>query len=187
MAEQFDLKAHAKRMREQGWWQDKTLDDLLEQAIAMAPDKKAIVSYRMDKGFDAPFKTLTYRELGDAVAKAAGSFRAMGIGKGDVVAMMLPNWWEFVVTAYALARIGAVGNPLMHIFRERELRFMLGFADTKAIIIPKVFRGHDFEVMLDGLKPELPKLEHIIIVDGDSQRSFDKLVMNSGASPVSAA
>ncbi len=187
MAEQFDLKAHAKRMREQGWWQDKTLDDLLEQAIAMAPDKKAIISYRMDKGFDAPFKTLTYRELGDAVAKAAGAFRAMGIGKGDVVAMMLPNWWEFVVTAYALARIGAVGNPLMHIFRERELRFMLGFADTKAIIIPKVFRGHDFEVMLDGLKPELPKLEHIIIVDGDDKRSFDKLVMNSSASPVSAA
>ncbi|BCH31215.1 cyclohexanecarboxylate-CoA ligase [Mesorhizobium sp. L-8-10] len=187
MAEQFDLAAHARKMREQGWWQDKTLDDLLERAIAAAPDKKAIVSYRVDKGFDRPFKTLTYRELGNAVAKAAGAFRAMGIGKGDVVAMMLPNWWEFVVTAYALARIGAVGNPLMHIFRERELRFMLGFADTKAIIIPKVFRGHDFEVMLDGLKPDLPKLQHIIVVDGDDKRSFDKLVMNSGASPVSAA
>ncbi|PSJ57750.1 AMP-binding protein [Kumtagia ephedrae] len=187
MAEGFDFAAHAKRMRAEGWWQDKTLDDLLEAAIARNPDKKALVAYRMDKGFDAPAKVMTYRELGDAVAKAAGSFRAMGIGKGDIVALMLPNWWEFVVSAYALARIGAVCNPLMHIFRERELRFMLGFADTKAILIPKTFRGHDFERMLDGLKPELPKLQHIIVVDGEAARSFDGLVMNSGATAVPAS
>jgi cyclohexanecarboxylate-CoA ligase len=82
--------------------------------------------------------TLTYRELERRRRKtAAGSFRALGVGKGDVVAIMLPNWWEFVVAAYALSRIGAVPNPLMHIFRERELRFMLGFADTKAIVVPK--------------------------------------------------
>lgn len=187
VAGQFDLEAHARTMREQGWWQDKTLDDLLERAIASSPDKKAIIANRMDKGLNAPFRTLTYRELGDAVAKAAGAFRAMGIGRGDVVAIMLPNWWEFVVSAYALGRIGAVPNPLMHIFRERELRFMLGFADTKAIIIPKEFRGHDFEKMLDGLQPDLPKLQHIIVVDGEGERSFDKLVMNSAAAPIGAA
>lgn len=184
MAEQFDYVAHGKSMRAAGWWQDKTPDDLLERVITRDADKKAIVAYRMDKGFDAPFKTLTYRELGEAVAKAAGSFRALGIGKGDVVAIMLPNWWEFVVSAYALARLGAAPNPLMHIFRERELRFMLGFADTKAIIIPKTFRGHNFEKMLDGLKPELPKLQHIIVVDGEDDRSFEKLIMQSSAAPL---
>ena len=186
MAEQFDYAAHSKKMRATGWWQDKTIDDLLDAAVAKYPDKKAIVAYRMDKGYDAPFKTLTYRELETAVAKAAGSFRALGIGKGDIVGLMLPNWWEFVVSGYALARIGAVGNPLMHIFRERELRFMLGFAETKAIIIPKMFRGHDFEKMLDGLKPELPALQHIIVVDGEGERSFDKLIMQSSAKPVSS-
>jgi cyclohexanecarboxylate-CoA ligase len=174
-------------MREKGWWQDKTLDDLLERAIARSPEKKAIISYRADTGFDEPAKVLTYGELGEAVARAAGAFRAMGIEKGDVVAIMLPNWWEFVVAAYALGRIGAVPNPLMHIFRERELRFMLGFADTKAIIAPKKFRGHDFEAMLDGLKPELPKLQHIIIAEGDGDRSFNKLLMQSNAKPVSIA
>jgi cyclohexanecarboxylate-CoA ligase len=64
MAGGFDFAAHAKKMRQQGWWQDKTLDDLLERAIAQTPDKKAIVAYRMDKGFDAPVKVMTYRELG---------------------------------------------------------------------------------------------------------------------------
>jgi len=183
----FDYAAHSEAMRAKGLWQDRNLDDLLEEAVAKFPDKKAIVAYRMDKGFDTPVKVMTYRELGDAVSKAAGSFRALGIGKGDIVGLMVPNWWEFVVAAYALARIGAVGNPLMHIFRERELRFMLGFAEAKAIIIPKLFRGHDFEAMLDGLKPELPKLEHIVVVDGEGDRSFDKLIMNSGAAPVPAS
>ena len=183
----FDYKSHGQKMRAQGWWQDKTPDDLLESAIRTIPDKRAIVAYRMDKGFDAPFKVLTYRELGAAVAKAAGAFRSMGIAKGDVVAIMLPNWWEFVVSAYALCRIGAVPNPLMHIFRERELRFMLNFADTRAIIIPKMFRGHDFEKMIDGLKPELPKLRQVIVVDGSGEHSFDNLVTRSAAEPVSAA
>lgn len=187
MAGGFDLAAHARAMRAAGWWQDRTFDDLLEAAIARSPDRKAIVAYRKDHGFDAPVKTMTYAELGDAVARAAGSLLAMGIGPGDVVAIMLPNWWEFVVTAFAACRIGAVPNPLMHIFRERELRFMLGFAETRAILVPKTFRGHDFPPMIDGLRAELPALEHVIVVDDDGPRSFDRLMMNSGAIPVSAA
>ena len=42
-------------------------------------------------------------------------------GPGDIVALQVPNWWEFVVTSLACGRIGAVVNPLMPIFREREL------------------------------------------------------------------
>lgn len=186
MSEGFDLVAHKQAMRDAGWWQDKTLDDLLEAAIAKHPERKAVVAYRQDAGYDAPFHTLTYAELGDAVAQAAGSFRAMGIGPGDVVGVMLPNWWEFVVASLALGRIGAVPNPLMHIFRERELRFMLGFAEAKAILIPHSFRGFAFGPMLDGLRADLPHLQHVIEVGGDS-RDFADLVMNSGAAPVSAA
>lgn len=187
MTGEFDLAAHKRTMRAQGWWQDRTLDDMLGDAIAKAPDKRALVAYRMDKGYDAPASVLTYAQLGAAIDQAAGSFRALGIGAGDVVAIMLPNWWEFVVSAFALTRIGAVPNPLMHIFRERELRFMLGFAEAKAIIIPSVFRGHDFEAMLAGLRAELPKLAHVLVVDGKGAASFDRAIMKSGAAPVTAA
>ncbi|SEI12134.1 AMP-binding protein [Paracoccus alkenifer] len=187
MTDGFDLAAHARAMRAAGWWQDKTFDDLLEAAITASPGKRAIVAYRKDKGFDRPVKVMSYAELGAAVAQAAGSLRAMGVGPGDVIGLMLPNWWEFVVTAFAACRIGAVPNPLMHIFRERELRFMLGFAETKAIVIPKSFRGHDFPAMIDGLRPELPALDHVIVVDDDGPRGFDRLVMNSGAAPIPAA
>lgn len=187
MALDFDLKAHSDNMRKQGWWQDKTFDNLMEEAIARSPEKPALICYRMDAGYDLPVSSYTYAELGNAVAKAAGAFRQMGIGRGDVVGIMLPNWAEFVISAYALSRIGAIPNPLMHIFRERELRFMLGFADARAIIVPKVFRGHDFEAMMDGLRPELPGLKHVIVVGGDGDRSFDKAVMQSDAMPIPAS
>jgi len=82
MTEGFDLTAHGKAMRAQGWWQDKTIDDLLGAAVAKFPDKPAIIAYRQDKGFDVPVKSLTYAELETAVAKAAGGFKKLGIGKG---------------------------------------------------------------------------------------------------------
>lgn len=182
----FDLGTHVQTMHAQGWWEDKTLDDLLGDAIARHSAKRAIVAYRMDRGWDQPCMTLTYAELGDRVAKVAGSLAAMGIGKGDIVGVMLPNWWEFEVAALALSRIGAIPNPLMHIFRERELRFMLGFAKARAIVIPKSFRGHDFEAMLTALQPELPDLEHLIVVDGTGPNAFDRL-LDSDAAPISAA
>ncbi|MEQ8365774.1 MAG: AMP-binding protein [Roseicyclus sp.] len=183
----FDRAAHAKSMREQGWWQDLTFDDLLDRAVSSDPEKKALISYRADSGFDAAVRTLTYGELGQAVSKAAGALRALGIGKGDVVAIMLPNWAEFTIAAYALTRIGAIPNPLMHIFRERELRFMLNFADTKAIIVPKTFRGHDFEAMIDGIRSELPSLDHVIVVDGTGDNSWANLIDGSDAAPLAAA
>ncbi len=183
----FDLAAHRAQMRKEGWWPDLTSDDLLDRAIAQSPDKKAIISYQLEAGYDAPVSSLTFRELGEAVSRAAGAFSAMGIGPGDVVAIRLPNWSEFVVAAYALNRIGAVPNPLMHIFRERELRFMCSFAKTKAILIPKTFRGHDFETMLEGLRPELPDLEHVIVVGGNGANSYDTLINSSSAAPITPA
>jgi len=185
--QKFDRAAHAKAMRAEGWWQDLTFDDLLDRAIAADPNKPALISYRHDAGYAAPVRTISYIDLGDAVAKAAGAFSAMGIGKGDVVAIMLPNWAEFVIASYALTRIGAIPNPLMHIFRERELRFMLKFADTKGIVIPKSFRGHDFEAMLEGLRPELPDLKNVIVVDGAGANSWENAITKSPAKPLAAA
>lgn len=182
----FDKAAHAAKMRADGWWEDLTADDLLAHAINANPDKPAIISYRHDAGDDAPVTSMTYAELGDAVSKAEGVFRAMVNGAGDVVAVMLPNWRQFVVASHALTRLGAVPSPLMHIFRECELRFMLKFADTKAIVIPKTFRGHDFEGILAGPRGELPNLTHVVVVDGDGPNFWDAMVTHSTTAPLDA-
>jgi cyclohexanecarboxylate-CoA ligase len=170
--------ARGPAMRAAGYWIDKTMDEFLVESMRQAPDKTAIVAHRVDRSAS---RRLTYRELGDMVARCAGALREMGVMPGDVVSVQLPNWWEFVVTAFACGRIGAVVNPLMPIFRERELRYMLGFAQSKVLIVPQMYRGFDHAAMATGLAPELPNLRHIVVVDSDAQHSFDGRMLQCAA------
>jgi cyclohexanecarboxylate-CoA ligase len=179
----FDPAAHGRAMREGGWWLDRTIDDYLTESIRRAPAKDALVAYRADR--DAPVR-LSYQELGDRVALAAAALRDMGVGHGDIVAVQVPNWWEFVVTSLACGRIGAVVNPLMPIFRERELEFMLGFAEAKVFVVPAMFRGFDHAAMAEGLRQKLPKLQHIVVVDGNGPNAFDRMLLQ-GSKRIEAA
>ena len=172
----FDPSAHAKAMRAGGFWIDKSYDEFLARIIARAPDKLALLAYRMDR---AEGRRLTYAELGDLISRAAASLRRLGIGAGDVVSVQLPNWWEFAVVTLAAFRIGAVVNPLMPIFRERELSYMLDFADSKALVVPRTFRGFDHEAMAVALKPALPRLQHVIVVDGAGPNAFDAALLST--------
>ena len=148
-ATRFDPVAHAKSVRSAGFWIDKNYDEFIQQWIAKSPDKLALVAYRSDRSEGRCF---SYAELGDAVSRAAASLKRMEIKRGDVIAVQLPNWWEFAVVALAAFRIGAVVNPLMPIFRERELSYMLDFADAKVFVVPRLFRGFDHEAMAKALQ-----------------------------------
>ena len=170
----FDLAAHGRAMRAGGFWLDRTVDEYLVEAIARTPDKAAVIGYRVDRPTPA---RLSYAELGDKVARAAGALRRLGVGPGDVIAVQLPNWLEFVVVALAGGRLGAVVNPLMPIFRERELGYMLGFAEAKVLVVPKLFRGFDHDAMAAGMRAGLPKLEHVIVVDGEGENGFQRLLL----------
>ena len=181
MAEANSLESRGKAMRAGGYWVDKTMDVFLCDAVARFPEKTAIIADRADREM---LKRFTYRELGDMVSRAAGALHAMGVGHGDIVSAQLPNWWEFVVTALACGRIGAVVNPLMPIFRERELRYMLGFAQSKVLIVPSVFRGFDHAAMAAGMRSELPDLKRVIVVNGEGDDSFNSSLLESGASPI---
>src|ERR1700748_3268452 len=106
----FDPAAHAKAMRADGFWIDKSYDEFLQSAIARSPDKLALLAYRADRPEGRRF---TYAELGDLVSRAAAAFRRIGVEAGDVISVQMPNWWEFAVATLAAFRIGAVVNPLM--------------------------------------------------------------------------
>ncbi|MBX3642135.1 MAG: AMP-binding protein [Rubrivivax sp.] len=171
----FDPAAHARRMRDGGYWADMAFDELLLRAIEATPDKPALVGYRADRDAVARFN---WREFGDRVARCAGGLQRLGIGAGDIVAVQLPNWWEFVVVSMAANRIGAVVNPLMPIFRERELSYMLGFAEAKLLLVPKLFRGFDHASMARALQRELPALQHVIVVDEDGEHGFEHALLS---------
>lgn len=101
----------------QGYWHERTINDDLDAGAAERPDKLALTSVSLETGTTRRF---TYRELAAMADRIAIGLARLGICKNDVVSCQLPNWWQFALTYLACSRIGAVMNPLMHIFRERE-------------------------------------------------------------------
>jgi cyclohexanecarboxylate-CoA ligase len=160
-----------------GWWHDRTINDDLDACVAAYPDKFALTAVRVGAG-DAPgeVRRFSYRELAALADRVAVGLTRLGVGRNDVVAMQLPNWWQFSVLYLACSRIGAVLNPMMHIFRERELSFMLRHGEAKVLVVPKLFRGFDHEAMARGLLPSLPHLQRIVVVDGGGADDFDALL-----------
>ncbi|HSV78729.1 MAG TPA: cyclohexanecarboxylate-CoA ligase [Ramlibacter sp.] len=157
----------------QGLWHDRTINDDLDACVAAFPDKLALTAVQVESG---AVRRFTYRELGVMADRIAVGLSRLGVVRNDVVALQMPNRWEFTLTYLACARIGAVLNPLMHIFRERELSFMLKHAQAKVAVVPKAFRGFDHEQMLEALKPGLPNLEQLVVVGGSGANSFEQLL-----------
>ena len=157
----------------QGLWHDRTINDELDACVAACPDKLALTAVQAESGTTTRF---TYRELAAMADRVAVGLTKLGVGRNDIVACQLPNWWQFTVVYLACSRIGAVMNPLMHIFRERELSFMLQHGEAKVLIVPKMFRGFDYEQMVTALQPSLPHLQHIVVVGGTAANSFEALL-----------
>lgn len=170
------LPPRRARMVAEGLWLDRTINDELDACIARSPDKLALTALQVDMGEGGTTTRFTYRELGRMADRIAVGLARLGVGRNDVVACQLPNWWQFTLTYLACSRLGAVMNPLMHIFRERELSFMLRHGAAKVLIVPARFRGFDFEQMAMGLKADLPELAHVVVVGGSGANSFDALL-----------
>ncbi|PUE61359.1 cyclohexanecarboxylate-CoA ligase [Limnohabitans sp. Rim8] len=156
-----------------GFWHDRTINDDLDACVATCPDKLALTAVQAESGKVTRF---TYRELSNMADRVALGLTKLGVGQNDIVACQLPNWWQFTITYLACSRIGAVMNPLMHIFRERELSFMLKHGEAKVLIIPQTFRGFDYEKMVNEIKPSLPDLKHVVVVNGAGANSFEALL-----------
>ena len=153
-----------------GHWPDRTACDYLDEALRSHPDQVFVTGYRSETGAR---NTFSYRDIDRISRRIGAGLAAHGIGKGDVVAFQLPNWWEFAALHLACVRIGAISNPLMPIFRGRELEFMLSFAQTRALFIPRVFRGFEYEPMIEGIRGKLPDLEHVFVLGGEGENGFE--------------
>jgi cyclohexanecarboxylate-CoA ligase len=150
----------AVAFRRSGHWRARTmLDDFLAQAAGQ-PHKAAVVTYR--NGSAIPV-TMTYGQLAAAVDRIARGLLELGVGRDDVVSIQLPNGWEAAAVTLAAMRIGAVINPLVAIFRRRELEFMLGRARSKVLVVPEVFRKFNHARLAADLVAVLPDLRHAAV------------------------
>ncbi|MDM1284870.1 cyclohexanecarboxylate-CoA ligase [Acinetobacter indicus] len=171
------LPPRREKMLQQGYWLNKTILQSLNEAVHQHPDKVALVSYKTEDQSETSF---SYREMLHTANKISLGLKRLGVQKQDIVSCQLPNWWEFTLLYIACRRIGAILNPLMPIFRERELSFMLKHTESKVFIVPKVFRKFDHEKLADQLQKNIESLEQIIVVGGEGENSFENLLLNHG-------
>lgn len=153
-----------------GYWPNQVLTDHLDRVAEATPDKLAFKDSR---------RTITYAQLRSDVDRAALGLLELGVRPGDVVSHQLPNWIEFLVVHLACVRIGAISNPLIPIYREREVGFMVRLAESKVVVVPREFRGFDYPAMVERL--DLPSVEHVLVVDAgeglaDGHRSFEEFM-----------
>jgi cyclohexanecarboxylate-CoA ligase len=153
------------------FWKNRNIYCYLKEAAENAPQKVAVVDR---------FQSFTYEELNEQVKKLAGAFLASGIQKGDVVSFQLPNWVETVVIHQALAMIGAVSNPIIPIYRSKEVKYILNQSNTKVLFIPYIFRKFSYLEMIRIIRNEIPSLEKVIVLDQynenpllDTDREFE--------------
>ncbi|MFB4163906.1 AMP-binding protein [Alteribacillus sp. JSM 102045] len=141
-----------------GFWKNQNIYSYLQKAAEKVPTKIAAVD---------SFQKLTYEQLNGYVKQLAGSFKNVGIQKGDVVSFQLPNWMEAIIVHQALSKIGAISNPIIPLYREKELTYILNQSKTKLMIIPYSFRNFNYLKMLQQLirSRELEHLETLVLID----------------------
>ena len=129
--------------------------ELIERRAALTPDTLMAV--------DEDGRSMTFAEFRDRSVRVAAALHAeFGIGTDDVVSWLLPTWLDAVVLVGALARLGAVQNPLLPIYREREVRFMVGQTRARLLVTPSVWRGFDYAALAEAVAADLPTLRTLV-------------------------
>ncbi len=106
----------------------------------------------------------TVAELVTDAEMLAGALQRRGLIEGDAISFQLPNWREAAVVDLAASMLGLVVVPVVPIYRNAEVAFMLADSGVKAAFFPAFYRGFDFAAMMQALQPELPQLQHLFAV-----------------------
>jgi len=166
-----------ERHTRSGHWGNETFFQILARRAEAHPDREAIIDHR---------HRVTYGELRARVERMAAAFQQLGIGPGDAVTIQLPNWAEFAYVFFALERVGAIANQIGPDFRAREVDYILRFSESRAFVCPATFKGFEYVPMIKELRPGLPDLEAVCVLDGRGAPdtvSLDEMIYGTGPLP----
>ena len=123
---------------------------------AIAPDRVCLEHF--DPG--GQHGRMTYGELSARSSAVAGALEALGIGRGDRVALLLPQSFETVISHVAIYKMGAIALPLALLFGVEALEYRLNVAGASAIITNRF--GWE---RLKDIRDSLPQLKHVVLVE----------------------
>lgn len=148
----------AQMFRRDGHWPDLPISHYLTRAADRYPDRTAVVDSD---------RRVTFADIEREATRLATALHTRGVTADDVVSFQLPNCVEAIIVFQAVMKLGAVANPIVPIYRSRELRFILGQSRAKVVFIPAALRGVDVDAMYRDLAADLPDLEWVVSL-GDS-------------------
>ncbi|MDE0215082.1 MAG: AMP-binding protein, partial [bacterium] len=131
---------------------------MVERRAELTPDALMIIDDRD--------QVLTFAEYRDAALRAAAGLVELGAGPGVSVSWQLPTWPSTLVLQAALARLGTVQNPIIPVYREREVGFCIRQTGARLFLVPSVWRGFDFQAMAEGIAAEVDGLD-VVVCDGE--------------------
>src|SRR5262245_1512918 len=114
-----------------GEWPQPTLSALLDARHARDAQRVVVIEGVRDGG-----RQFTFGDWKARADRMAVALSRIGVRTGDVVSWQLPNWFEGAALAAAIDRVGAVSNPIITIYREREVGFICRQARSKVLIVP---------------------------------------------------
>lgn len=141
-----------------GAWQHVTLGERLREWAARHGERVALVDGEA---------RCSYAELDRRADRLAAGFARLGVTRGDVVLLQLPNGAAFAATLFALLRIGALPLLAMPSQRLADLESFCTRAAPVACVMPDRFLGFDYRPMAQTLRERCPSLRHVLI-DGDA-------------------
>ena len=131
----------------------RVLGDLLHTAAQDAPDAEAF-RYRGER--------LTYGDWDALADRTAAALAARGIGRGDVVALLLPSTPFYLVAYLGAARLGAITTGINVRYRRTEIGHILGRSGAALLLAVERWHEADFRTAVEGLRPGLPELRDVV-------------------------
>ena len=133
------------------------IPELLKQRVDAAPDKPFLFS-------EADKRQFTYKEFEAAVGRTARLLAAQGVGKGDVVSLLLPNSVEYVIAYFACWQIGALAGPINSLLKSQEIAYVISNSEAKALLV-----NSECLPVVETIHDELPSLKAVIKFDNEAE------------------
>ena len=139
--------------------------DVVDAYAAEEPDKKALL-WTDDRGGEIQF---TFADMKRETDRTASYFQSLGIGRGDMVMLILKRRYEFWFSILALHKLGAVAIPATHLLTRKDVVYRCNMAGIKAIVAAgePVITGHIAAAM-----PESPTTKLLISVGPEVPDGF---------------
>ena len=135
----------------------RNVSDLVKARVDAAPNKQFLFS-------EADGRSFTYIEFMAAIDRAAAMLTAAGIGKGNVVSLLLPNSVEYVIAYFACWRLGALAGPVNSLLKSQEMSYVISNSEAKALLVHSKFLP-----LIKTIRSQLPDLKSVIVFDDERE------------------